>query len=292
MRSDGVSPLDLRPLFAGLLLLCLPQAVLACSDTTRCAVEGGDYLVRPPKSWDGRAPLPVVVFLHGYAGSADGIMQDEPLGQLMSDAGVMLVAPQGLAPPGGERGWSLPVFTDRERDDIAFIGRVVDDLARRYPLDRSRLLGSGFSLGASMIWYVACRSPGTFAAYAPVAGAFWVPEPETCAGPVSLRHVHGTADRTVPMTGRTIQTRSGPITQGDVLKSAGVMRATDGCRPEPAETTKRDGLTCRTWARSDCASGREFVLCLHAGEHEIDARWVGDAVAWLADLARERGGKP
>ncbi|MEJ1937214.1 PHB depolymerase family esterase, partial [Nostoc sp. NIES-2111] len=229
--------MSFRVAFAALLLLCLAPAAQACSDTTPCAVEGGEYLVRAPKGWDGQRPLPAVVFLHGYAASAEGIMQDEALGRLMSEAGVLLVAPQGLAPPdGGERGWSLPVFSGRERDDVAFLGRVVDDVGRRYPLDRARLLGAGFSLGGSMLWYVACRAPGTFAAYAPVAGAFWVPEPGTCAGAVSLRHVHGTADTTVPMTGRTIHTRTGPITQGDVLKSAAVLRATDGCRQDPTAT--------------------------------------------------------
>ncbi len=274
----------LRTLSA-LILISFAPAALACSDTTPCTVEGGEYLVRVPKNWDGHRPLPAVVFLHGYSGSSEGVMQDEALGRLMSDAGVLLVAPQGLAAPGGERGWSLPVFTDSQRDDVAFVGRVVDDVGRRYPLDRARLLGAGFSLGASMLWYVACRAPGTFAAYAPVAGAFWVPEPDTCAGPVSLRHVHGTADKTVPMTGRTIHTLAGPVTQGDVLKSAAVLRGTDGCRADPSTTTTQDGLTCRTWARSDCSSGREFVLCLHSGEHEIDARWVADSVSWLDRLA-------
>lgn len=274
-----------RALFALIALVLGAAAALACSDTVPCAVEGGEYLVRVPKGWDGKRPLPAVVFLHGYAGSAEGVMADEVLGRLMSEAGVLLVAPQGLAPPGGERGWSLPVFADRGRDDVVFLQRVVDDLGRRWPLDRKRLLGSGFSLGGSMLWYVACRAPGSFAAYAPVAGAFWVPEPDTCSGPVSLRHVHGTADSTVPMTGRTIHTRAGPVRQGEVLKSASVLRRQDGCREEPSSTASQDGLACRTWARSDCSSGREFVLCLHPGEHEIDARWVADAVAWLDGLA-------
>ena len=43
---------------------------------------------------------------------------------------------------------------------------------------------------------------------APVAGAYWEPLPETCpSGPMSLRHVHGLADPTVPMKGRSFQQR-------------------------------------------------------------------------------------
>jgi hypothetical protein len=65
-----------------------------------------------------------------------------------------------------------------------------------------------------------------------------------------------------------------------------VIRRTDGCRQDDRPATVQDGLACRTWSRSECGSGREFVLCLHPGEHEIDARWIGDAVDWLDSLAR------
>ena len=59
------------------------------------------------------------------------------------------------------------------RDDVAFIRSVIDDAAERFHLDRDRVLLTGFSRGASMVWDVACIAPDTATAYASVSGGFW-----------------------------------------------------------------------------------------------------------------------
>lgn len=142
-----------------------------------------------------------------------------------------------------------------------------------------------------MTWYVACATQGVFAAYAPVAGAFWAPEPVRCkGGPVSLRHVHGLTDPIVPMKGRAL--RGGALRQGDVMKSFEVLKTEDACPAAPTRTEQKDQLTCQTWAAASCGSGRELMLCLHNGEHEIEAGWILDAVRWLDGLASGHGATP
>jgi polyhydroxybutyrate depolymerase len=218
-------------------------------------------------------------------------MSDAPLRTQLSDAGVILIAPQGALDPRGVHTWSFPGGQSLPRDDVAFISSVVKDAERRWPIDKKRLLASGFSVGGSMVWYVACATKDVFAAYAPVAGAFWAPEPERCAaGPISLRHVHGTADKTVPMKGRVL--RGGAMRQGDVMKSFGVLKAEDACPAAPTRTERKDALTCETWSAASCGSGRELVLCLHGGEHEIEAGWVLDGVHWLDGLAGKHAAAP
>ena len=282
---------------AALLAVLLAQATAlagpSCSDVAPCEVADGTYFVRPPANWDGHSPLPAVVFLHGYSGSAEGVMADEGFGRTLSDAGILLVAPQGLERAGQQRSWSFPGKALPGRDDIAFIGSVVDDVARRYPLDRTRLVASGFSVGGSMVWYLACHG-GPFAAYAPVAGAFWKPEPTDCpGGPQSLRHVHGEADRTVPMTGRSIRTPTGTITQGDVLNGMATWRRIDGCSDKPDAVSRTDSMACSTWSGRTCRSGRELVLCLHTGEHVVDAAWIVDAIRWAGGLdTKKADGRP
>jgi polyhydroxybutyrate depolymerase len=276
-------------LLAAFLLLAggIVDDASACDDHAPCTVEGGDYLARPPVGWDGKSPLPTVVFFHGYSGSAEGVMADADLARAMSQAGVLLVAPQGMQDARGTRTWSFPGAAHLARDDFAFVGRVVDDVEKRWPVDTRRLLASGFSVGGSMVWYIACRMPQRFAGFAPVAGAFWVPEPEDCpGGPVDLRHVHGLADQTVPMKGRSL--RNGTLKQGDVLHGMTTWRRIDGCPDAPSREEAMGALTCRTWSAGACSSGRELVLCLHPGEHEIEAGWVLDGVRWLDDLASRR----
>jgi polyhydroxybutyrate depolymerase len=271
-------------LVAAAALVGTPAA--ACPGPVPCVTPHGEYLLRLPDGWDGRTPLPVLVFMHGYRGSAEDVMADQALARVMTSTGTALVAPQGRDATGRGRGWSFPGKIDPGRDDIAFIEEVVDDLLGKVPVNRAKLVASGFSLGGSMTWFLACQGQGRFAAYAPVAGAFWEPEPVACpAGPQPLRHIHGLADPTVPMTGRVIDPAGRRLKQGNVLRGIATWRGINGCPEAPSRTVVEDGLTCRTWQAGACTSGRELVLCLHEGEHEIDARWAGAAMDWAAGLA-------
>ena len=71
----------------------------------------------------------------------------------------------------------------------------------RFHLDRSRVFVTGFSMGAGLVWQLACRDPGGFAAYGPIAGGFWHGRPTSCAGPVRLLLTHGWRDDAVPIEG-------------------------------------------------------------------------------------------
>lgn len=283
MRASHMTDLRLFFLWPLLVATLATTPVRACGPDTPCTVDGGEYYARVPDGWDGHSPLSAVLFLHGYSSSAQAILRDVGLGEALSREGVLLILPQGIADGRGVRSWSLPIAPSRGRDDFAFNGRVVDDAEKRWPIDRKRLIASGFSVGGSMTWYIACRMPGQFAAFAPVAGAFWVPEPEDCAGgPVSLRHVHGLSDETVPMKGRIL--RGGAMRQGDVMHGMATWRRIDGCPETPSSETKDGLLTCQTWSSRVCSSGRELMLCLHPGDHEVEAQWVVDAVHWAASL--------
>ena len=279
------SPAPLVSLAVAVLagMVACPQAASACDASTPCEVDQGFYFVRTPAGWDGKSALPTAVFFHGYSGTAQGVMQDEWMAKALSDLGVMLVAPNG-----NNTTWSFPGILLPGRDDFAFVSAVLDDVEKRFPVDRARLFATGFSVGGSMAWAVACRMGGRFAAYAPIAGAFWEPLPDECPGaPVSVRHVHGLADQTVPMKGRWVG--KGKFKQGDVLESMSRLRRFDGCQAEPSRVEVTGTMECRTWAASACSSGKELVLCLHPGEHEIEAEWVADGYRWVDDLARRRG---
>lgn len=257
-------------LLLGLLVLATPSA-RACGPDTDCAVAGGSYRLRAPPGWDGRTALPVLVFFHGYKGSAAATIRDPGLAELGARRGILLVAPDGL-----DGSWNFRGSPDHARDDTAFTRSLLADLAARLPIDRTRLWASGFSLGGSMVWALACTEPALFTGYAPIAGAFWDPLPESCAGPADLVHVHGLSDPTMPLEGRSI---AGQWHQGDLFASFSVLRASDGCARPPSDFTTEGPLVCRTW--DGCTSGKAVRMCLHPFGHDLRPAWLASALDWL-----------
>jgi len=240
----------------------------ACPADGGCIVASGSYrIVLPPQASTER-PVGAIMYFHGYQGSAEETIADPGLLAVAQRLGVALIAPDGAG-----RTWSYPGSPAQRRDEFTFVGQVLDDAAQRFPIDPGRILASGFSQGGSMVWYLACRMPARFAAFAPIAGAFWEPLPERCEGPrPSLIHVHGTSDTTVPLAGRTL--RSG-ARQGDVFRSFAIL-APGGCTAPWAETARSPSgvqeLTCRV--ASGCGGEARLELCLHAGGHRADPAWV------------------
>lgn len=259
-------------------------SALACGPDTDCVVKEGIYRVRPPAHWDGKSPLPVLVHFPGYQISANDMMLDKDALAVFDELGVLMVATEarGLT-------WNLPAFGEpEERNEYAYINSVLDDVEKRFPVDRSHVLATGFSLGGSMVWYMACEGPQRFTAYVAVAGAFWNPAPKSCAnGAVSLLHIHGLDDHTVPVRGRFIRPR---LHQGDVYRSLDFLRAMDHCQAQShtKETISLsggpDGVRCET--DLSCSGGHVVRACFHGGDHYIAGSWYRDAWAFLEQSIR------
>jgi polyhydroxybutyrate depolymerase len=261
--------------------LALAVTALVASGSARAAgdyaVANGTYRVVEPPGWDGKSPVPLVLYLHGYGQSSGDIVGDADLVAAVTSLGALLVVPDGL-----NRGWSHVGAPRRDRDDLGFLHAVVADAEARFPIDRAKVYATGFSIGGSMVWDLACHAAQGFAAFLPVSGAFWLPYPTQCeSGPVTLRHVHGLSDTTVPMAGRTIR---GRFTQGDVRKGWEILRETDRCAVEPDHAAKEGYLDCETW--SSCAGGHQLSLCLHSDGHDMAPAYLHGGLVWAMTLPR------
>lgn len=240
----------------------------ACPADQGCSVASGHYRIVLPPEAASEQRVGAIMFFHGYQGSAQEVVESADLVAVARGLGVALIAPDGIG-----KSWSFPGSPSHERDEFAFVDHVLADVTRRFPVDPARIMASGFSLGGSMVWYLACRMPGRFAGFAPIAGAFWEPLPASCAGPrPNLVHVHGTGDSTVPLAGRTVRES---FRQADVFRSLSVL-APGGCTA-PWATQARGAdlsaaLTCRV--ASDCGGPARLELCLHSGGHVADPAWV------------------
>lgn len=251
-------------------------AIAGCGDAKQpCKIAKGTYhLVLPP---DATAP-PAVLLLHGFGGQGEGLIRNKGIVDVFLARGYAVIAPDGQPrQDGAGRTWEFHPDFPARRDETAFLIAVADDAASRFALNRGKMLLAGFSIGGSLVSYVACARPEAFAAYAPVAGSFWRPHPETCTGPVRLLHTHGKADRTVPLTGRAIRPN---FVQGNVFEAMGLWRAANGCATAGPDQTEVIGkYTIERWHH--CAPGGQLDFALHAGGHSIPKGWAALALDWF-----------
>ena len=241
-----------------------------------CAVEDGQYLALLPDDWDGTEKLPTFIHFHGYGGTAVALYEKgsftDPMGEVRALA---------IYPDGRNNTWAHTGSPSSARDELAFFDAVLADVLDKFPVDRERLIISGFSQGGSMAWDIACfRGAATGAVFAPVSGSFWEPLPASCpGGPVRLRHEHGLNDKVIPLEGRPI----GSFQQGDSREAVAMAVRTNGCAGDP-RTVEEDGRTCQIW--DQCANGTEVQLCLHPGDHRVTTGWHRRTLDWATQESR------
>ena len=154
--------------------------------------ERGGCSLYVPETWDGRTPLPLVVALHGGHGHGRDF-----LWSWLRDArsrGALVLAPTSL-----DRTWSL-MGEDVDGEPLL---QIVEHVATRYPVDRTRMLVTGMSDGATYALRVGAREGTPFTHLALLCG---VVHPMVVAdgGLERLRerpvyHVHGALDWMFPV---------------------------------------------------------------------------------------------
>lgn len=259
------------------LLFVLPLPALACGEDTRCAVEGGYYLVAEPEDWDGESPLPVVVYFHGWNSSPEGTFRNRAMIDSVTGRGGLFVVPWA---PNGYWRQIGPGRDGGGRDEAAFIRAVMADVTARWPTDPALTMTSGFSRGGSTSWNAACYLGDLFAAHAPIAGGFWDSTPDDCpSGPATIRHIHGLSDEVVAYDEIGIY-NSMPVPEG-----LEVFWRLAGAGGSPTTTYTLDHpKRPRTCARFDGLTGHVVEICLHPGGHSIPGEWVGEGLDWLRGL--------
>ncbi|TNJ43941.1 PHB depolymerase family esterase [Phaeobacter sp. B1627] len=277
-----------------------------------CRLPGGTYeIVLPPEQ---TGAIPAVMFLHGHGGSGAGVLRMSAMVETLTARGYAVIAPDGAPRPNGPRSWSfLPELGTR--DDFTFLPQVLDDAGRRFDIDVEASVLAGFSSGAFMVNYLACREPDAFAAYLPVSGGFWRPQPATCAGPVRIYHSHGWLDRTVPLEGRVLGGVTGGrrFIQGDIWAGLQLWRETLGCdnhTPDAIWRHQEEQLLLRSWScgsgegsetgaggetgeggaesegREEGGSGGALTFELFPGGHMVPPGWADRVLDWLEDPHR------
>ncbi len=186
-------------------LLALAADPLGPGDHTRTLKIGEttrSYLVHVPTKYDAKTPTPVVLILHGAATNGPFTVAFTGLNKKSDEAGFLAVYPNGTGPAGLLLTWNAGGFfrKDDKYDDVAFIGKVLDDLASVANVDCKRVYATGMSNGGMMCYRLADELADRIAAIAPVAGTMAI-DSYNPKRPVPVMHFHGTADKFVPFAG-------------------------------------------------------------------------------------------
>jgi polyhydroxybutyrate depolymerase len=250
----------------------------ACLDErAACKVAAGRYHVAWPPGVPRSKTVPAVVALHSWGGTGAGLIQSGKMVKVLLSQGYAVIAPEGLSRrEGAGNSWEVQIASAR-RNDPDFIKSVADDAARRFNIDRSKMLLVGFSVGGSMVAYTACRYPSAFKGFAPVSGSFWQPQPQRCAGPVNYLHSHGKSDNTMPLQGRVV---GKGLRQGNVLKALDTFAAESGCTG--TSTGSSGGIDVKRW--TGCSTGRSIRFDMYPGGHSVPKGWANRVVQWFEGL--------
>lgn len=162
-----------------------PEYTMECEGITRV------YRLHIPEGLPENAPL--VVVLHGYGGSNDGI-----LNKTADRHRFAACYPRGEKDSRGKSCWNVgyPFQHDMTIDDVEFLTQLVQHLQNKHGFSRHNLFCVGMSNGGEMCYQLAAQRPGLFAAVAPVAGLMlhWLYKSDNSTVPVSLFEIHGTED--------------------------------------------------------------------------------------------------
>jgi len=147
-------------------------------------------------------PYPLVVVLHGSGADAETVQSQSGMDRVADSLHFVVAYPNGIAGIFGlgsdwNAGKCCGNAARNNIDDLTFLRRIVDDVARNIAVDRRRVYVAGFSDGGRMAYRVACDESSMVAAIGVVAGSV-VDDTCTPARAVPLISFHGTADREVP----------------------------------------------------------------------------------------------
>lgn len=142
-----------------------------------------DYFLYIPVTVGRRDRVPLLVMLHGCSQDARTFAQGSRMNELADEHRFLVLYPQQSLHANALRCWNwFDPRTAHGAGEAAAIAALVHDVARRYPIDRSRIYIAGISAGGAMTAILALCHGALFAACAMVAGVMYRAADSALAG--------------------------------------------------------------------------------------------------------------
>ncbi|MGH8245640.1 MAG: alpha/beta hydrolase family esterase, partial [Gammaproteobacteria bacterium] len=199
-------------------------------------------------------------------GRARGMDRLTHLSGVSDFQGFVLALPNGVDKQWND-GRGIEKYTAHREsvDDVGFIASLIEEAARRAPIDRSRVYVTGMSNGGLMAHRLACEIPEKIVAIAAVEGLISQLTAKACPGKIA-----------VPMLlikGSDAPTFEKTSVRLSALETAKFWARINGCQPAPGESwlpdqAPDDGTKTRRVEFRGCAGGADVVwLDVQGGGH-------------------------
>jgi polyhydroxybutyrate depolymerase len=127
------------------------------------------YLVHLPKSYTNNQYYPLVLVLHGRGGSGPKMAEYTQFSELADKQKFIVVYPNAINKPTLWNAFYKPY--GKERDDITFISKTLQQLKENYKINERKIYVVGYSSGAMMAYRVASELSSQITAVAIISGS-------------------------------------------------------------------------------------------------------------------------
>ena len=231
-----------------------------------------------PRGSSAGPAAPLLVALHGGVGSGTQFERNSGFDGLAEANRFIVVYPDGTGT--GPSGTALRTWNGgaccgsavrNNVNDVEFIRLLIQQLESQYPIDRSRVFAAGHSNGGILAYRLACELSDQIVAIGVQSTSL---ELDHCrpSQPVSLLHIHGTADHNIPIGGGRGTSGISGVSFQPPINGVQAIAAADGCAAAPVEATDpaNADVTTQTWQSCGADTTVQFIKVAGASH-----AWMG-----------------
>ena len=217
------------------------------------------------------SPVPLIVDIHGWGGTAGGQMYVSDFNNIADEYGAVVVYPAALEPV---RGWNAG-WCCESHDDLGFILRLVDIATQIHQIDTNRIYATGWSNGCAMSQMLAMKASDVFAAIGCMAqylNTYYDPT----YSPIPVIEVHGMLDQIIVYGTSASHAIQNPGSPSEAFETGAMQNMHNwgeynGCSGS-AETFEVNSLYS-IHGFSDCQDGAEVrLMSIYAAQHNPYAK--------------------
>jgi polyhydroxybutyrate depolymerase len=228
------------------------------------------YIVHIPQTFkDG--PIPLLFCLHGGGGTGKGLISLTfgRFNELSDSDGFIVVYPNAV-----EKNWNdgrmdkEAKSTKENINDVGFILAIIDELVKKYNIDKTKIFSCGISNGGFMSCRLACDKSEVFSGVGILTATMGVDYYPKCnpSKPLKVIIFNGTEDPLVPYNGGNIEVfnkNRGKCISTDCLVD--FWRKKNNCDNSPSiikflDKDPTDGTTVEKYTYTGCKGNSSLVL--------------------------------